>query len=326
MFDAGNALSVSTNGVLAQAASSPPMSELVWLDRTGRQTGRIPLPPGSYSNPSLSPDGRWATVTKSDSSIRNDLWLVDLQRAVTTRLTVDGRVAQGWGMAVPVVWSPDSTRVAYCYDRCGMYDVYQILASGTDQPEPLVQSNVTYKYPLAWSPDGKYVVFTQLGEGGMYDLWLLPLQGDRTPVPYLETPFNEDFAAFSPDGRWLAHNSDETGTPEIYVRSFPEPGEKYRVSTSGGTTPKWSRDGKELLYFSLSQYYYGSGPIYAVDVETAPTFRAGTPQALFTPRPDFSGLAVTADLSRLLATAPVEGAAPASITITLNWQAALERR
>ena len=325
LFDAGVALSASTNGVLAHGVSSPPMTELVWLDRAGRQTGRILLPPGSYSNPSLSPDGRWATVTKFNSSIRNDLWLVDLQRSVTTRLTFDGLVAQGWGMAVPVVWSPDSTRVAYCTDRSGVYDVYQILASGAGRPEPLLQSDAVYKLPTAWSPDGKYVIFTQLGEGGVYDLWLLPLHGDRTPVPYLRTPFNENFAAFSPDGRWLAYDSDETGKPEIYVRSFPDQGEKYRVSTSGGMIAQWSRDGKELLFFSSSQYYYGSGPIYAVNVETKPTFRAGTPRVLFTPRPDISGLATAADLSRFLATVPAEGVAPASITITLNWQAALER-
>jgi Tol biopolymer transport system component len=326
MYDAGAALSVSTSGVLAQVASNPPATELAWFDRAGRQTGRIPLPPGSYSNPSLSPDGRWATVTRFSSLISNDLWLTDLRREVTTRLTLDGRVAQGWGMAVPVVWSPDSSRVAYCYDNSGVYDVYQIPVSGTAQPEPLIRSDVTYKYPLAWSPDGRYIVFTQPGEGGMYDLWLAPLQGDRTPRPYLSTPFNEDFASFSPDGRWLAHNSDETGTPEIYVRSFPEPGEKYRVSTSGGTTPRWSKDGRELVFFSLSQYYYGSGPIYAVDVETTPTFKAGAPRMLFAPRPDFSGLAMTADLSRFLATVPTEGAPPASITIMLNWQAALERQ
>jgi Tol biopolymer transport system component len=181
------------------------------------------------------------------------------------------------------------------------------------------------KVPVAWSPDGKYFVFSGIGEGGQFDLWLQPLQGDRRPALYLHTPFNEDAGAISPDGRWLAYDSDETGTQEIYVRSFPEPGEKYRVSTSGGTIAQWSRDGKELLFFSLSQYYSGTGPIYAVDVETTPTFRAGAPRVLFTPRPDISGLVATADLSRFLATAPAEGAPRASITITLNWPATLER-
>ncbi|PWB67829.1 MAG: hypothetical protein C3F15_17410 [Holophagae bacterium] len=323
-FDAGVALSASTNGVLAHAASSPALTELVWLDRAGRQTGRIQLPPGSYSNPSLSPDGRWATVTKFNSSGSYDLWLVDLQRAVTTRLTYDGLVAGG-GMSMPVAWSPDSTRVAYGCIRSGLYEVHQVLASGSGQPEPLVQSDLAMKIPAAWSPDGRYFVFSGEGEGGQFDLWLQPLQGDRTPVQYLRTPFNEDYAAVSPNGRWLAYDSDETGSVEIYVRSFPEPGEKYRVSTSGGTNAQWSRDGKELMFFPLSQYYSGSGPIYVVDVETAPTFRAGPPRLLFTPRPDISGLVATADLSRFLATVPAEGAAPASITVTLNWQAALAR-
>jgi eukaryotic-like serine/threonine-protein kinase len=323
-FDAGVALSASTNGVLAHAASSPALTELVWLDRAGRQTGRIALPPGSYSNPSFSPDGGLATVTKFNSAASYDLWLVDLQRSVTTRLTFDGLVAGG-GMSMPVVWSPDGTRVAYGCAKSGLYDVYQVLASGSGRPEQLVHSDVQMKIAAAWSPDGKYFVFSGEGEGGQYDLWVQPLHEDRAPFPYLRTPFNEDACAISPDGRWLAYDSDETGAMEIYVRSFPEPGEKYRVSTSGGTIAQWSRDGKQLLYFSLSQYYSGSGPIYVVDVETKPTFKTGAPRLLFTPRPDISGLVATADLSRFLATVPAEGAPPASITVTLNWEAALER-
>ena len=327
-YDGGAAVSASRNGVLMHAESTPPVTELVWLDRAGRQAGRIPLPPGSYSNPALSPDERWATVTRFNSSTSSDLWLVDLQRAVTTRLTFDGRVSGGWGMSVPVVWSPDSTRVAYCYDRSGVYDVYQIAASGTGQPEPLFQSDVVWKLPLAWSPDDRYLVFTQEveAEGSVYDLWLLPLHGERKPVPYLRTPFDEDFAAVSPDGRWLAYVSDETGTYEVYVRSFPEPGEKYRVSTSGGHIAQWSRDGRELVFFPLSQYYFGVGPVWVAEVETMPTFKASPPRLLFTPRPDVSGLVATADLSRFLVTAPAEGTAPASITVTLNWTTALERQ
>jgi len=325
MFDAGTTFSASANGVLAHPASSPSATPLVWLDRAGRRTGSILLPPGSYSNPSLSPDGRWATVTKASSSVKNDLWLVDLQRSVTTRLTLDGLVAPGWGMAVPVVWSPDSTRIAYCYDQSGVYDVYHIRVNGEWGPQPLVRSEVGYKYPLAWSPDGSYLVFTQVGDDGLYDLWLLPMQESREPLPYLRTPFNEDFVALSPDGRWLAYDSDETGAQEIYVRSFPVPGEKYRVSTAGGTVVHWSVDGTELVYFSLSQYFSGSGPIYAVEVEAKKTFRAGAPRLLFTPPRELSGLVATADLSRFLATVPAEGSDPASIKVTLNWQATLGR-
>jgi serine/threonine-protein kinase len=266
-------------------------------------------------------------VTKYNSSISYDLWLVDLGRSVTTRLTFDGLVSGGGGMGVPVTWSPDSTRVAYAYDRFGRFDVYQILTSGAGRPEPLVQSDVWFKLPVGWSPDGKYLAFTQIGEGAAYDLWLLPLEGNRTPVPYLRTPFSEDYAAFSPNGEWLAYASDETGAPEIYVRSFPNPGEKHRVSTSEGTIVQWSKDGRELLFFSLGHVYYtGCGPVYTVEVQTKPTFKAGAPRLLFTPRPDLSGLVATSDLSRFLATAPAQGAVPASITITLNWRAALQNR
>jgi len=326
VFDGAAALSASEQGVLAHPAATPPRTELVWLDRAGRQTGKIPMPPGSYSYPSLSPDGRWATVAKFNSPTSYDLWLVDLRRSVTTRLTFDGRVAAGGGgLNAPIVWSPDIARIAYMYDQNGRYAVYTVPVSGGGQPEPLVESDALFTFPAAWSPDGKYFVFSQSGEGSQYDLWLRPMQGDRTPVPFLRTPFSEDAASISPDGRWLAYDSDETGAPEIYVRSFPNPGEKIRVSTAGGTIAQWSRDGKELLMYSLSLYFYGGGPIYIVDVETAPTFKAHPPRVLFVPPPSLNGLAALDDLSRFLVTIPAEGAAPPGITVTLNWPALLRQ-
>lgn len=130
---------------------------------------------------------------------------------------------------------------------------------------------------------------------------------------------------FSPDGRWLAYDSDETGTSEIYVRSFPQPGEKYRVSTAGGIGAQWSRDGKELLIWTSGQIFYPTGSVYSADVETTPTFQAGTPHLLFIPRQDNGGLVATSDLKRFLAVVPAEGAAAPAITVTLNWQTALER-
>jgi dipeptidyl aminopeptidase/acylaminoacyl peptidase len=200
-----------------------------------------------------------------------------------------------------------------------------VLASGTARPEPLVQSDVVFKAPTAWSPDGKYIVFSQNdGETG-WDLWLLPLTGDRKPRPYLCTPFDEQAASVSPDGRWLAYSSDESGAPEIYVRSFPEPGEKRRVSTSGGTCAQWSKDGRELIIYTFGQFFFGSGAVYALDVETTPTFKTGPPRILFRPRQDLLGLTATPDLKRFLAVVPVPGAPPPGITVTLNWPAMLKR-
>jgi Tol biopolymer transport system component len=321
-FEAASLLSSPAKGVLVQVAANSPNTQLVWLDRTGRPAGTVPLPPGRYEYPSLSPDGRRAAVTKVTSVTSADLWLVDLQRPVATRATFDGGAAMGAGG----IWSPDGSRVAFQYNRSGPYDIYQVLTSGAGRPEPLVQSSVLFKLPAAWSPDGKYLVFSQNDEATGWDLWMLPLKGDRKPVPYLRTPFNEITAAISPDGRWLAYDSDETGTSEIYVQSFPEPGEKYRVSTSGGTAAEWSQDGRELLIWTGgSVLSSGVRPIFSAEVETTPSFKAGTPRLLFTPGQDVAGLAVTRDLKRFLAAVPVEGAAPASITVVLNWQAALKR-
>jgi Tol biopolymer transport system component len=224
------------------------------------------------------------------------------------------------------MWSIDSTRIAFQDNPSGPYDIYQVAANGTGQPEPLVQSNVFVKSPAAWTPDGKYLIFSQVGDTTGWDLWLLPLTGDRTPVPYIRTPFNEITAAISPDGRWVAYDSDETGAAEIYVQSFPVPGEKHPVTSAGGICAQWSSTGRELIVWSGSQTFYGVGPILSVDVQTTPTFKAGTPTVLFTPRQDLAGLPATSDLKHFLTAVPVEGAPPASITVMLNWQEALKGR
>jgi Tol biopolymer transport system component len=247
--------------------------------------------------------------------------MVDLPSAVITRFTFDGFVSAG----LAGIWSPDGSRLAFQYNRSGAYDVYQMRTSGAGGPEPLVQSSVVLKLPGAYSPDGRYLIFAQNDETTGWDLWLLPLEGDRKPVPYLRTPFNEISADISPDGHWLAYDSDETGSPEIYVRSFPEAGEKHRVSTVGGSAAQWSKDGRELLIWTGNQLLVTNGSVFSVNVETTPSFRAGTPRLLFTPRQDLLGLAVTRDLKRFLAAVPVEGAAPSSITVMMNWQAALKR-
>jgi Tol biopolymer transport system component len=307
--------------VLVQVESKRPDTQLEWLDRAGRRTGAILLPPGRYVYPAVSPDGRWAAVTKIASATSGDLWVVDLQRAIPTRATFDGSQASGGCN----VWSPDGSRIAYQCNPSGPYDVYQVLANGTGRPEPLVQSSVVLKLPEAWSPDGKYFVYGQNDGATGWDVWLLPLTGERKPVPYLRSPFNEIGLDISPDGRWLAYASDESGTSEIYVQSFPVPGERHRITTAGGVGAQWSRNGRELLIATGGSFATVVGPFLSADVQTSPTFSAGTPRPLFSPRPDLLGIAPTRDLQRFLAAVPVEGAAPPSISVVMNWQAALKR-
>ncbi len=246
--------------------------------------------------------------------------MVDLQRAIATPATSDGSASSGGA------WAPDGSRFAFSCNPSGPYDIYQVLAGGTGRPEPVYRSSVIFKYAAAWSPDGKYLLLGQLGEATGWDLWLLPLEGERRPVPYLCTPFNEGmgWTDLSPDGRWLAYVSDVTGKPEVYVRSFPDPGEVYRVSTTGGTGAQWSRDGSKLLIWTGGEIGNPLGPVLSMDVQTAPSFKAGTSHLLF-PRPDIPGIAAARDLKSFLAAVPVEGSPLSSITVILNWQEALKQ-
>jgi hypothetical protein len=157
------------------------------------------------------------------------------------------------------------------------------------------------------------------------DLWLLPLDGDRKPIPYLQSPFNEATGQFSPDGRWMAYASNESGQPQIYVQAIPASGAKSQISTAGGDQPRWRRDGKELFYVSADQ------KLMAVPVKTGAVFEIGSPQPLFEIQPVYPPLTgrfayqPTADGQRFLVTAPVSGAATPPITVVLNWQAGLKK-
>ena len=319
----GSPVVSAAGGMIAHTASEIPVTRLIWLDRSGRTVGTVPLSPGNYSNLSLSPDDCQAAVTRSESHGSTDLWLVDLQRSVTTRLTFDGKVAASGGVGAAAIWSRDGRRLAYDRDNRGIYDVFVVSTAGGSPPEPLFESNRIFKLPASWSPDGRTFVVSQNEENGQQDLWLVPTDGHGQPTPYLRTPFNENTAAISPDGHWLAYDSDETGTEQIYVRPFPAAGEKDRIPIGNGSGAQWSRDGKELLIWTSGRFSANFGPVYAVSVQTSPVFKAGPPRLLFTPRADLLGLAATSDLKRFLAAEPVEGVA-SSITIIVNWQQAPE--
>ena len=159
----------------------------------------------------------------------------------------------------------------------------------------------------------------QQGQKTAIDLWLLPLEGDRKPIPYLQTPFNDTAGAFSPDGRWMAYDSDESGQNQIYVQTIPASGAKYQISSEGGTQPQWRRDGKELFYVSADQ------KLMAVPMSLDARVEAGTPQALFT-SVGAAGYAPSRDGQRFLVNVPAgaEGAAAPPITVVLNWQAGLK--
>jgi serine/threonine protein kinase len=308
------AVSASANGILTHPVAGLPNTQIMWLDRAGKAQGTIPLPPGRYEGMSLSPDAQRLVVERRSSATAVDLWMVDIPRALATRFTFTSGPSTS-----NEVWSPDGKWVAYNSIRSGPQDIFRKLADGSGEEEPLLQSNGLFKNVQQWSPDGRYLTFNQTDPTTGWDIWLLPLEGDRKPVPYLHSRFNEYGGFISPDGHWISYYSDESGKPEVYVQSFPTPGNKYQVSTSGGGGGIWTKDGKEILFFSLD------GTVLTADVQTVPTFKTGTPRVLFKARQDAVGTAGTADLQRFLQSVPVGAAAPTTITVEVNWASALKR-
>ncbi len=193
---------------------------------------------------------------------------------------------------------------------------------------PVFQSAET-KYPYDWSSDGRFIVYTAFGltKGATAELWVLPLAGDRQPFPYVKTEFQETQARFSPDVRWIAYVSNESGRDEVYISGFPTVGGKVRVSTNGGVQPRWRPDGKELFYLSPDR------KVMAVPVKADSTVEVGTPKALFDVRfaPIGSGAPyapyqydATADGQRFMINTPLENAT-VPITVVLNWTAGLKK-
>jgi Tol biopolymer transport system component len=248
---------------------------------------------------------------------------------VSTRLTFDA-ASNGFP-----VWSPDGSHVAFRSNRSGKFDLYQKPSNGAGDDELLVKSDED-KVATDWSRDGRFLMFTANSAKTNMDLWILPLGSPRgsQPAPLLRTESFEGYASFSPDSRWIAYTSSESGRPEVYVRPFKPPGSaasstedqsargKWQVSRDGAVQqqPRWRSDGKEL-------YYLGRQTMMAVDVSTAPIFRAGNPQPLFRlPVGPVLRWDATADGKRFLVPLPTDTALDSEpITVVLNWTARLQK-
>jgi len=323
--------SVSRDGVLAYQEAVPlPGARIFWRDRAGKELRSIEAPQGSGSSSfSLSPDEKRVVVTGEDENTLEDLWVVDLDRATSLRLTaIHGSDQDG-------VWSPDGRRVTFASNRSGVYDLYEKQADGLSE-EQLLLKGLHRKSPYGWSPDGRFLVFEELDPKTGYDIWVLPLEGDRKPFPFLKTEFDEHAGELSPvpDSQghlWMAYESNETGRNEIYLRPFlpgtPEKpaGSKVRVSTAGGINPKWRKDGREL-------FYVHDNKLWAVDVKLGGTPEIGAPQALFQILPGVStstsgsvAWAPFADGRRFLFREPAGEPAAPKINVVLNWTAELKR-
>ena len=203
--------------------------------------------PGIYNNVALSPDAtRLAFDRTTEDGAAPDVWLLDLVRHVPSRFTFNPYVDN-----VPV-WSPDGQTVAFASSAgSGTLDIAQRPANGSGPPQVLLKLDAPpIMFPSDWSSDGRFLTYFRADPQTKLDLWVVPLSGDRKPMPVLHSEFNESQGQFSPNGRWIAYVSDESGMPQVYVQSFPTLTGHWQVSPDGGTQPRWRRDGKELFYLA----------------------------------------------------------------------------
>jgi Tol biopolymer transport system component len=252
-------------------------------------------------------------MDRSVAQSAQDIWVLDLLRGVTSRLTFDPAIDN-----LPI-WSPDGQRILFPSNRKGSFDLYIKAASGAGQEEPLIKMGTPTGWATDWSRDGRFILYQIPGAKTGQDLWIAPQFGDRKPFPYLQTQFNEQAGAFSPDGRWIAYVSDESCRNEIYVQAFPLSGEKHEISSGGGSEPYWRKDGTELFYLAADRN------LMAIPVKLGTTITPGTPKALF-PVPlseQQHSYAVTGDGQRFLVSR-LAGEMP-PITVVLNWEAGLKK-
>jgi eukaryotic-like serine/threonine-protein kinase len=311
----GGFFAVSDTGTLVFQSGGPAVQTLAWMDRTGKRLGTADEP-RQLLRTSLSRDGMRATVSVYDRAARNyDLWIYDLERNLRRHFTFD-RANEFDG-----VWSSDGSQIVFNSTRKGHMDLYRKLASGAGAEELLYADNLN-KDPTSWSPDGKFVLYVAQDPKTGFDLWVLPLEGERKPFPFLKTGSNEALGQFSPDGRWVAYVSDESGRKEIYVAPFAGPGGKQGVSSAGGNHPRWRADGKELFYLGLDGRVMSAGiGIRGSEVDI------GAVRPLFGTLPTNVGYVydVSPDGQRFLAIIPDEQAAPEPLTLVQNWTAGLKK-
>ena len=306
-------ISVSATGLLVYQTIRPPAHQLVWMDREGKQTGLLGEP-GEWGLPRIAPDGRRVACGRLATDRHHwEVWLFEGD-AMSRLVSLAGADARS------PVWSPDGTRVAFTGNPSGLYDIYIRTLSASESGEPLFHSEYA-KYLTDWSRDGRYLLFSSFSTAGTSsDVWAYSL-GDHRGGAVLETPDSAGYPALSPDGRWLAYQSDESGRNEVYVQAFDgisaETKRRWQVSHGGGELPRWRADGRELFFLAAP------GSLMSVATSTATgDFAFEPPHKLFEMRairqePNLYD--VSPDGLRLLVNLPQEWTDSSPITVMTNW-------
>ena len=317
------AFSVSENGVLAyQMQASCSIGSL--LVRPQRKTDRAPGEAADYGEVSLSPDGARAAVSALEPGASGrDIWVFDIARGLRTRFTFDPEEE------TTPIWSPDGLRLVFSRARNGRLELFEKASSGAGSEKQLLSDPLS-KYGLSWSPDGRHLLYAIGVSAQSARLAVLNMVGDPKATQLLKSSFDETPAVFSPDGRWIAYASNESGRYEVYVTGFAEQSGKWQVSVAGGDRPRWRRDGRELFYLSGNKLMSA-----AVTIDDR-GFGIGAVNPLFDVRPsDRTGVFgvrmmhvydVTADGQRFIVNTAADQTTVTPVTLVVNWPAALSRR
>ena len=321
---AGEPVSVADNVALASTSAAGVMAyraqfasdqrQLAWFDARGDQLQTVGEP-GDLSAFSLSPDGKSVAVTVGTGEAL-DIWILEAARGLRTRFTFDQAIDR-----YPI-WSPDGRSLAFASSRLGHLNLYRKSVDGAVGSEELLYSDERDKQPYSWSPDGRYVIFSSIDPKTKSDLWILPMTGERKPFAFAQTEFSEIQGVFSPDGRWIAYVSNESGTAEVYAAPFPGTGAKRVISTrqsgsGSGGVPLWRPDGREIFYIAPDRSLMAA----AVTLSRT-TLDSGLPRALFGPVLAVGGrnYAVSADGKRFLTYTAPGLRANVPITLIQNWR------
>jgi serine/threonine protein kinase len=315
------AFSASENGVLGYRTGAGSNSQLRWFDRSGKPLGVLG-DPARYSDVQLSPDGKQASVSIVDPTKRtSDIWIFDVESGLKTKFTFDP------ADDLAMVWKPDGKRAVFSSQRKGHFDLYQKNADGTGTEELLFEDNLN-KYPVSFTPDGKFLLYVSTGGPTGSDLFVLSL-ADRKSVPFVNTSASETPGGFSPDARWIAYVSNESGQNQVYVAPFPGPGGKRLVSSVGaepGNARWWSHDGSEIFYIARDRTLM----VAAVNGKGT-SFEVGAVKPLFQPLRVGSRAHidmqydVSPDGQRFLIYTASEQTSSAPISVVANWTAALKK-
>jgi eukaryotic-like serine/threonine-protein kinase len=319
------AVSASGTGTLSYAAAILKRGRLTWFDRAGNSLGSVGVE-GDYPDFRLSPNGKALAVSLVDPKMWNpDVWLIDLTRGSLSRSTV------GSALNAAPVWSPDGAKILFRTNRNGMTELYEKSAGGGGNEEPVLTNETQLAAGIEspnlvssdWSPDGRYIIASAPQQATGDDLWLVPLGGDRKPVKFLGPLSDQMHGNFSPDGRFVAYTSNESGRFQVYVQTFPLSDRKWQVSTDGGYEPRWRADGREIYYLSddrkLMAVSVGAGPSFDVPKLL---FQTRVPEGVTSRRMHY---VPSRDGRRFLVNTETGDALPNPITVVFNWQAELRK-